>query len=267
MLTKGNLMQPISSRARRHQRRHRKRRAQALTTGQGYRPNIIFFTGAGLSAESGVPTFRGKEGIWHHDENWRYSHASSLDTDLAGFLAFHNQRRQTMLEASPSQAHYLIAQLQPKYRVGIITQNIDDLHERAGSHGVIHLHGSIRFLVPKGFRNPKYRQPWYKDVKMGECCPCTRSQFRPDIVLFGETAYEYQHARRWLCEADIVIIIGTSLLVEPAFSLLQNINPGASVYYIDPDPGLSSRLPFPGEQIVDGANRGVVRLLQKICHD
>ncbi|HHQ4801683.1 NAD-dependent deacetylase [Aeromonas veronii] len=260
-------MQPISSRARRHQRRHRKKRAQALTTDQGYRPNIIFFTGAGLSAERGVPTFRGKEGIWHHDENWRYSQASSLDTDLAGFLAFHNQRRQTMLEASPSQAHYLIARLRPKYRVGIITQNIDDLHERAGSHGVIHLHGSIRFLVPKGFRSPKYRQPWHKDIKMDERCPRTRSQLRPDIVLFGETVYEYQHARRWLCEADIVIIIGTSLLVEPAFSLLQNINPGASVYYIDPDPGLSSRLPFPGEQIVDGANRGVTRLLQKICHD
>lgn len=102
---------------------------------------------------------------------------------------------------------------------------------------------------------------------MDKCCPHIRSQLRLDIVLFGETVYEYQQARRWLYEADIVMVVGTSLLVEPALSLLQNINPCASVYYIDPDPGLSSRLPFPGEQIDDGDNRGAARLLQKICHD
>ena len=142
-------MQPISSRALRHQRRHREKRAQATITGQHYHPTILFFTGAGLSAESGVPTFR-SEGIWRNHENWCYSHANSMSTDLAGFLAFHNKRRQTMLEAAPSQAHYLIALLQQKCTVRVITQNIDDLHERAGSREVLHLHGSIQFLVPIG---------------------------------------------------------------------------------------------------------------------
>ena len=254
-------MQPISSRARRHQRRHREKRAQAAITGQHYHPTIIFFTGAGLSAESGVPTFR-SEGIWRNHENWCYSHANSMSTDLAGFLDFHNKRRQTMLEAAPSQAHYLIALLQQKCTVRVITQNIDDLHERAGSRDVLHLHGSIQFLVPIGFRSKKYRQPWHEDVKVGDRSPSTGSQLRPDIVLFGEKVYEYQQARRWLCEADTVVVVGTSLLVEPATSLLRNINPGACVYYIDPDLGLSSRLPFPGELIVDGANRGIAHLLK-----
>lgn len=254
-------MQPISSRARRHQRRHREKRAQAAIRGQHYHPTIIFFTGAGLSAESGVPTFRSK-GIWRNHENWCYSHVNSMNTDLAGFLAFHNQLRQTMLEAAPSQAHYLMALLQQQCTVRVITQNIDDLHERAGSSGVLHLHGSIQFLFPKGFRSQKYRQPWHEDVAVGDCCPFTGSQLRPDIVLFGEKVYEYQQARRWLCEADTVVVVGTSLLVEPATSLLRNINPGACVYYIDPDLGLSSRLPFPGELIVDGANRGIAHLLK-----
>jgi NAD-dependent deacetylase len=256
-------MQPIASRARKHQRRHREKRAQAAITGQHYHPTIIFFTGAGLSAESGVPTFRSK-GIWRNHENWCYSHANSINTDLAGFLAFHNQRRQTMLEATPSQAHYLMAQLQHKCTVRIITQNIDDLHERAGSREVLHLHGSIQFLVPKGFRSKKYRQSWHEDVAVGDRCSFTGSQLRPDIVLFGEKVYEYQQARRWLCEADTVVVVGTSLLVEPASSLLRNINPCARVYYIDPDLGLLSRLPFPGELIVDGANLGIAHILELI---
>ncbi|MFQ1863976.1 SIR2 family NAD-dependent protein deacylase, partial [Aeromonas veronii] len=148
--------------------------------------------------------------------------------------------------------------------IGTVCENQDtsDLHERAGSREVLHLHGSIQFLVPIGFRSKKYRQPWHEDVAIGDRCPSTGSQLRPDIVLFGENVYEYQQARRWLCEADIVVVVGTSLLVEPASSLLQNINPGACVYYIDPDLGLSSRLPFPGELIVDGASRGIAQVLE-----
>ncbi|MNF67745.1 NAD-dependent protein deacylase [compost metagenome] len=169
-----------------------------------------------------------------------------------------------MLKAFPSQAHYLMAELQQKYHVRVITQNIDVLHERAGSHSVIHLHGSIQFLVPKGFRHPKYRLPWFDDINVGDRCPRTGSQLRPDVVLFGEKIYDYRQARRWLCEADIVVIVGTSLLVEPAHSLLVNINPVAKVYYINPESQLSSDLPFPGEQIIDGANSGMSRLLDEI---
>lgn len=254
----------ISSRAQRHQRRHRKNRVQIDSLNKTGRLNMVFFTGAGLSVESGVPTFRGGNGLWYQNDNIVHSQVSSLETNLAECLAFHSQRRRVILSAFPSLAHYLIAELQQRYHVRIITQNIDDLHERAGSHTVIHLHGSIQFLIPKGFRHHKYRQPWHKDVHVGDRCPFTRSQLRPDIVLFGEKIYEYQQARRWLCEADIVIIIGTSLLVEPAKSLLGNINPTAKVYYINPEQQLLSNLPFPGEQIIDGANSGMARLLDEI---
>ncbi|WOX51432.1 Sir2 family NAD-dependent protein deacetylase [Aeromonas sp. CD] len=257
-------MKIISSRALRHQRRHRKNRMQLDNRNEIGRLNMVFFTGAGLSAESGVPTFRGKSGLWYQSDNIRYSQVSSLEKNLTEFLIFHNRRRRSMLKACPSQAHYLMAELQQKYHVRIITQNIDDLHERAGSHSVTHLHGSIQFLVPKGFRHPKYRRPWCDDIYVGDCCPHTGSQLRPDVVLFGEKIYGYRQARRWLCEADIVVIIGTSLLVEPAHSLLGNTNPMAKVYYINPESHLSSDLPFPGEQIIDGANSGMSRLLGEI---
>ncbi|MEZ6930567.1 NAD-dependent deacetylase [Aeromonas sp. S16(2024)] len=228
--------------------------------------NMVFWTGAGLSAESGVPTFRGENGLWHPSNNIRYSQVSSLGTDLAECMAFHNQRRRAILRVFPSRAHYLITELQQRYNVKIITQNIDDLHERAGSHSVIYLHGSIQFVVPKGFRHPKYRLSWYKNINVGDRCPRTVAQLRPDIILFGETIYGYQQARRWLCEADIVVVIGTSLLVEPAHSLLGNINPMAKVYYINPEPRLSSHLPFPGEQVVEGANSGMASLLDEISN-
>jgi len=257
-------MRTVSSRALRHQRRHRKNRMQIGSRNEASQLNIVFFTGAGLSAESGVPTFRGGDGLWQQSDNIQYSQVSCLETDLDKYLAFHNQRRRAMLRACPSQAHYLMAELQQRYNVRFITQNIDDLHERAGGHSVTHLHGSVQFMVPKGFRHQKYRLPWYKDINVGDRCPRTGSQLRPDIVLFGETIYDYLQARRWLCEADIVVIVGTSLLVEPANSLLGNINPMAKVYYINPESWLSSLLPFPGEQVIERANDGMARLLNEI---
>lgn len=257
-------MNTISSRALRYQRRHRKNREKIGEHNENNRLNMVFFTGAGLSAESGISTFRGKGELWYKNNNIRYFQVSSLETDLAECLVFHNRRRRTMLKAFPSQAHYLMAELQQRYHVRIITQNIDDLHERAGSNSIIHLHGSIQFLVPKGFRHSKYRLPWCNDINVGDRCPRTGSQLRPDVVLFGETIYGYRQTRRWLCEADIVVIVGTSLLVEPAHSLLGNINPVAKIYYINPESQLSFDFPFPGEQIIDGANSGMSRLLDKI---
>ncbi|MGL6524696.1 SIR2 family NAD-dependent protein deacylase [Aeromonas hydrophila] len=139
-----------------------------------------------MSEENGAPTFRGINGLWCQSDNIRYSQVSSLDKNLTELLLFHNRRRRSMLKTSPSQAHYLMAELQKKHHVRSITQNIDDLHERAGSHSVTHLHGSIQFLVPKGFRHKKYRRPWCDDIYAGDCCPHTGSQFRTDVILFGE---------------------------------------------------------------------------------
>ena len=116
----------ISSRAQRHQRRHRKNRVQIDSLNEIGRLNMVFFTGAGLSAESGVSTFRGENGLWYQNDNIGHSQVSNLETNLAECLAFHSQRRRVMLSAFPSQAHYLIAELQQRYHVRIITQNIDD---------------------------------------------------------------------------------------------------------------------------------------------
>lgn len=214
----------------------------------------MFFTGAGISAESGIATFRGENGLWTNPKNRVFSQSQGIKINLEGFLNFHNQRRKEMLSVEPSHAHRLIADLQATGCVRVITQNIDDLHERAGSQQIVHLHGSILHMRPQGYQSEKYRQPWLHDIKIGDRCPNTCVQLRPDIVLFGERVYDYYRAREWLCEADMVVIIGTSLLVEPAASLLRCVYPKADVFYINTEQLPEGRLPISGEQYVGTAN-------------
>ena len=253
-------MRGISSKAKAYQRRQQRRKALCVQAELEWPLRLVFVTGAGISAASGIPTFRGPNGLWTQAELQRFSHSSILKTDLAGFLAFHSARRQHILASEPTLAHRLIAALQDKAQVSVITQNIDDLHERAGSQDVWHLHGSIQHTVPIGFRGDKYRRPWLRDIQLGERCPITRSQLRPDIVLFGERLYDYYPTRKWLCEADMVVVIGTSLQVEPAASLLQNINPAARVFYINPDSNALSSLPFPGNPMCLCADDGMMEI-------
>jgi|GEM_PF-3584521 len=257
-------MRGISSKAKAYQRRQQRRKALCVQAGLVWPLRLVFVTGAGISAASGIPTFRGPDGLWTHAELQRFSYSSILKTDLAGFLAFHNARRQHILAAEPSLAHRLIAALQDRAQVNVITQNIDDLHERAGSQDVWHLHGSIQHTVPIGFRGDKYRQPWQSDIRPGDRCPITGSQLRPDIVLFGERLYDYFPTRKWLCEADMVVVIGTSLQVEPAASLLQYINPAAQVFYINPDSNALGSLPFPGTPMCLCADDGMTEIYEII---
>ncbi len=169
---------------------------------------IVVLTGAGISAESGIKTFRDADGLWEgHDiydvatpEAWRRNPELVLD--------FYNQRRKQLLSVNPNSAHKLLAQLQEKYQVTIITQNVDDLHERAGSENVIHLHGELRKV--RSTIDDSLIYNWSHDLKLGDNCKL-KSQLRPHIVWFGEAVPNLSLAEEITQKADLLIIIGTSM--------------------------------------------------------
>lgn len=193
---------------------------------------LVVFTGAGISAESGLKTFRDSDGLW---ENYRIE---DVATPMAWIknrrlvLDFYNLRRKQVLEAQPNAAHKGLVELEKHYDVHIITQNIDDLHERAGSKKVLHLHGEIR--KSKSTVDPSLIYDingW--EIKEGEKCE-KGSQLRPHIVWFGEAVPELENAAYIASLADIFLIIGTSLQVYPAASLINYAPPDSLKYYIDP---------------------------------
>lgn len=198
--------------------------------------NLIILSGAGISAESGISTFRDANGLWeNHDimevasiEGWRRNNSLVLD--------FYNQRRRQLFDVSPNIAHKIIADLEKKYNVAIITQNVDDLHERAGSKNVIHLHGELRKARSEYDEN--YVIPWEKDITESDKCP-KGYQLRPNIVWFGEQVPLMNYAAQVMEKADIVIIIGTSMQVYPAAGLIGFASNSAEVYYIDPNPSIN----------------------------
>lgn len=198
---------------------------------------IVVFTGAGVSAESGLKTFRDSDGLW---ENYNIE---DVATPMAWVknrqlvLEFYNMRRKQVLEAQPNAAHKAIAQLQNKFDVHVITQNIDDLHERAGSSKVLHLHGEIRKARSSVDPSLIYDiNGW--EIREGEKC-AKGSQLRPHIVWFGEMVPELENAARITATAGIFIIVGTSLQVYPAASLIHYALEEAEKYYIDPHAGLN----------------------------
>jgi len=194
---------------------------------------IVVFTGSGVSAESGLKTFRDSGGLW---EDYR---VEDVATPLAWqrntilVLDFYNQRRKQVLEAKPNAAHLALANLEKHFHVQVITQNIDDLHERAGSSHVLHLHGEIR--KARSTADPSLVYPlngW--ELNAGDRCE-QGSQLRPHIVWFGELVPELENAAAQVSAADIFIVIGTSLAVYPAASLTQYAPAGAEKYFIDPE--------------------------------
>jgi NAD-dependent deacetylase len=196
--------------------------------------NIIILTGAGISAESGINTFRDSGGLWEgHDvmevaspEGWRKNPQLVLD--------FYNLRRKDALKAQPNAAHIALVELSMHFNVQIITQNVDDLHERAGSSNVLHLHGKL--FESRSTLNPRLIYPidgW--ELKLGDKCP-KGSQLRPNIVWFGEAVPMMEPAVALAAQADIFIVIGTSLQVYPAAGLMNYASRHVLVYYIDPKP-------------------------------
>lgn len=193
---------------------------------------IVVFSGAGMSAESGIKTFRDSGGLWEQYKIEDVATPEAWEKNKELVLDFYNQRRKQIIDAKPNDAHYLVADLQSQYDVHVITQNIDDLHERAGSKKVLHLHGEIMKA-----RSSKYPELIYQlnsgEIKLGDVCE-KGEQLRPHIVWFGEAVPEMDNATAITEDADVFITIGTSLNVYPAANLIHVVNPQTPKFLIDP---------------------------------
>lgn len=194
--------------------------------------NIVVFTGAGVSAESGIKTFRDADGLWENYNVMDVATPEAWEKDKALVLEFYNQRRKQVLNAQPNLAHKLIADLEQDFEVQVITQNIDDLHERAGSTKVLHLHGEI---TKSRSTAPPYDLFDIKGdkIKLGDICP-RGFQLRPHVVWFGEAVPLLPDAEKLVSIADIFIVIGTSLNVYPAAGLVYHTPETSMKYLIDP---------------------------------
>lgn len=229
------------------------------------RPNIVALTGAGISAESGLPTFRGSDGLWAghnvHEiatpEGWKRNRQLVLD--------FYNERRKQLLLAHPNQAHVDLARLEALFKVTIVTQNVDDLHERAGSSTIIHLHGEL--LKVRSSHNAELIYDWREDLKIGDCA-ADGAPLRPHIVWFGESVPMFEQAVDTVANADALLIAGTSLQVYPAASLLQFAGHDVPIFYIDPDTAIpeSNRIRLIREPATSGV-RKAIELLGEYFND
>lgn len=200
--------------------------------------NIAVLTGAGISAESGIKTFRDADGLWEGHDVMQVASPQGFKDNPTLVLDFYNQRRRQLLEVQPNQAHYDLASLEKEYNVTIITQNVDDLHERAGSTNVVHLHGEL--LKVRSITNENDVQEWKTDLLLGDVNK-KGHQLRPHIVWFGEAVPMFEKAVE-ICEtADILLIIGTSMQVYPAASLMHYVPENTPTYFIDPKPAMSSK--------------------------
>lgn len=227
--------------------------------------NVVVLTGAGISAESGVKTFRDSGGLWEGHDVMKVASPQGWYENKELVLDFYNQRRRQLHEVIPNAAHTELVKLESKFNVQIITQNVDDLHERAGSSSILHLHGELKKV--RSTVDPSLIYSWETDLKLGDKCS-KGSQLRPHIVWFGESVPMMEYAAEITTQADIFIIIGTSLQVYPAAGLLEFTSLNTPVYYIDPMPKASYELRKRNVEIIPlNASQGVQdlvnRLLQK----
>lgn len=222
---------------------------------------IVVLTGAGMSAESGINTFRDSNGLWeNHDimevaspEGWRKNPALVLD--------FYNKRRAQLKEVKPNRGHEILAELEKEFEVQIITQNVDNLHEKAGSSNILHLHGELTKV--RSIANENYILDWTEDLNLGDTDK-NGDQLRPHIVWFGEAVPAIDDAIPMMEEADIVIIIGTSLQVYPAAGLMHYAKPHIPVYYIDPKPATIYDLANPLKVLAMSASEGLEQIFAKL---
>jgi len=194
--------------------------------------NLVILTGAGISAESGLKTFRDMGGLWEEYDVTEVASPAAWESDPELVLRFYNERRKQLLNSEPNKAHYGLVALEKSYRVQIITQNVDDLHERAGSTNVLHLHGELRKAQSSMDSDLVYKMDGW-ELKIGDLCE-KGFQLRPNVVWFGEAVPAIQQAIPSVQDADIFIIIGTSLNVYPAAGLINYIRPEIPVFIIDP---------------------------------
>ncbi|TRW27346.1 NAD-dependent deacylase [Flavobacterium zepuense] len=222
---------------------------------------VVVLSGAGMSAESGINTFRDAGGLWEgHDvmevaspEGWRKNPALVLD--------FYNKRRRQLFEVQPNKAHFITAELEADFEVTIITQNVDDLHERAGSNNVLHLHGEL--LKARSVYNTNDIIDFKGDINLGDL-HTDGYQLRPHIVWFGEAVPAIEEAIPYVEQADYIIVIGTSLQVFPAAGLLDFATRDAQIYYIDPKPAGIPNLRNPLEVFPVLASEGMEIVAAKL---
>jgi NAD-dependent deacetylase len=226
-------------------------------------PHIVVLTGAGISAESGLKTFRDSGGLWegHRPETVATPGAWQRDRELV--LRFYNQRRTQLAEVAPNPAHLALVDLEKHFEVTIITQNVDDLHERAGSTNVLHLHGELTKV--RSTLDPSLIYDWgYRELHPGDRCS-RGSQLRPHIVWFGEPVPAIEAAIPIVQSADYILVIGTSLVVYPAASLIHDAPFHAIRAVVNPEiPAGITQLGF--EAIAAPASIGVPQLVQRWCN-
>ena len=225
--------------------------------------NIVVLTGAGISAESGIKTFRDSDGLW---ENHRIEDVATFDAwrrNKELVLDFYNQRRRQLQECEPNEAHKLLVTLEEKFNVHIITQNVDDLHERAGSKNILHLHGEL--LKVRSTLDEHLIYEWKQDLKVGDKCG-KGAQLRPHIVWFGEQVPMIEVAGKIASQADIFIVIGTSLVVYPAAGLVHYTDFTVPKYVVDPNKPTISNMQNV-EYITKKASVGVKMLVDKLMNE
>jgi NAD-dependent deacetylase len=194
--------------------------------------NIVILSGAGISAESGISTFRDSNGLWENHSIYDVATPDAWNRDSELVNRFYNARRKQLFTVKPNDGHFSLVKLESKFNVSIITQNIDDLHEQAGSNSVLHLHGELKKVRSSVNPNLIYDLKGW-ELKTEDKCE-KGSQLRPHIVWFGEAVPKIEEAEEITAKADVLIIVGTSLNVYPAAGLSNAVKPGTKVYLVDP---------------------------------
>lgn len=227
------------------------------------RQKIVVLTGAGVSAESGIKTFRDAGGLWEGHDVMEVASPEGWNKNKELVLDFYNQRRRQLKEVSPNAAHHALVELEKHYDLSIVTQNVDDLHSRAGSKNVIHLHGELRKVRSTGDERLIY--DWEDDCIIGDTCE-KGFQLRPHIVWFGEAVPALESAVAEVITAHHIIIIGTSMQVYPAAGLVAYAPMDASIYYVDPNPSINFELQQRDnlEVIAAPASTGVRSLVDRL---
>lgn len=222
---------------------------------------IVVLTGAGISAESGIKTFRDSDGLWEGHDVMEVASPIGWERNQHLVLDFYNKRRAQLFNVQPNQGHLALAELEKHFEVHIVTQNVDDLHERAGNLNITHLHGEL--LKVRSTNNKNLIYDWKKDLNIGDFCT-ENFQLRPHIVWFGEDVPMLDTAVEIVSEADVLLIIGTSMQVYPAANLVNYIQPNTPIYFIDPKPSITKNS-FNNLTIIDEvASTGVPKVVTEL---
>jgi len=224
---------------------------------------IVILTGAGISAESGIKTFRDADGLWENHDVMEVASPQGWEKNRALVLRFYNDRRNHLKDVHPNAAHKALAELESKYKVVVITQNVDDLHERGGSSNIIHLHGELTKM--RSVMDDTVIYDCTEDINVGDKAK-DGYQLRPHIVWFGEMVPMLEVAAKEVMSADIVMVIGSSMQVYPAAGLVEYAPDNIPVYYIDPKPTINYELGRSNNLIVmeENATTGVRKVVDEL---